>query len=61
MTSLVLSGGHVLTLNPRREEYPGGYVAVDGNRITEEWHGLPLADEFLEASGSLSGGVRRDR
>jgi cytosine/adenosine deaminase-related metal-dependent hydrolase len=35
MTSLVLAGGHVLTLNPRRDEYPVGYVAVDGTRITE--------------------------
>jgi cytosine/adenosine deaminase-related metal-dependent hydrolase len=33
--SLVLSGCRVLTLNPRRDEYPAGYVAVDGNQITE--------------------------
>ena len=35
MTGLVLSGCHVLALNPRRDEYPYGYVAVDGTRITE--------------------------
>jgi cytosine/adenosine deaminase-related metal-dependent hydrolase len=40
VTSLVLSGGHILTLNPRRDEYSGGYVAVDGTRITEVAPGL---------------------
>jgi cytosine/adenosine deaminase-related metal-dependent hydrolase len=35
MTGLVLSGCHVLTMNPRRDEHPGGYVALEGARITE--------------------------
>ena len=57
MTSLVLSGTHVLTLNPRRDEYPVGYVAVDGNRITEVAAG-PVPDRLasarqVDASGCL--------
>jgi cytosine/adenosine deaminase-related metal-dependent hydrolase len=35
VTGLVLSGCHVLTMNPRRDEYPAGYVAVEGTQITE--------------------------
>ncbi len=55
MTSLVLSGGHVLTLNPRREECPGGYVAVDGNRITEVGAG-PVPDRLAGARRIDAGG-----
>jgi cytosine/adenosine deaminase-related metal-dependent hydrolase len=35
VTGIVLAGCHVLTLNPGRDEHAGGYVAVDGDRITE--------------------------
>ncbi len=35
MSGLILDGCHVLTVNPQRDEYPGGYVAVDGDRISE--------------------------
>ncbi len=57
MTSLVLSGCHVLTLNPRRDEYPAGYVAVDGTRITEVAPG-PAPERLagarrIDASGCL--------
>ena len=57
MTSLVLAGCHVLTMNPRRDEYPGGYVAIDGTTITEAGPGpvpprLAAADR-VDASGCL--------
>ena len=57
MTSLVLSGCHVLTLNPRRDEHPAGYVAVDGTRITEVAPG-PVPQRLagarrIDASGCL--------
>jgi cytosine/adenosine deaminase-related metal-dependent hydrolase len=48
VTGLVLTGGHVLTLNPRRDEYPAGYVAVDGNLITEVGAG-PVPDALAGA------------
>jgi cytosine/adenosine deaminase-related metal-dependent hydrolase len=48
VTSLVLSGGHVLTLNPQRDEYPSGYVAVEGTRITEVAAG-PAPDRLAGA------------
>jgi cytosine/adenosine deaminase-related metal-dependent hydrolase len=48
VTGLVLTGGHVLTLNPRRDEYPAGYVAVDGNLITEVGAG-PVPDGLAGA------------
>jgi cytosine/adenosine deaminase-related metal-dependent hydrolase len=35
VSSFVLHDCHVLTLNPQRDEYPSGYVAVDGDQITE--------------------------
>ncbi len=34
MTSLVLSGCQIVTMNGDRAEYDSGYVAIDGNRIT---------------------------
>jgi cytosine/adenosine deaminase-related metal-dependent hydrolase len=34
VTSIILSGCHVLTMNPDRDEYPSGHVVVEGNRIT---------------------------
>jgi cytosine/adenosine deaminase-related metal-dependent hydrolase len=34
-SSVIVRGCHVLTLDPERHEYPDGYVAVDGTRITE--------------------------
>ena len=57
MTATILRGCHVLTMNPCRDEYPGGYVAVVGNRITDVGHG-PLPDHLsaarmIDASGCL--------
>ena len=34
MTALVLSGCHVLTMNPDRDEYSAGHVVIEGDRIT---------------------------
>jgi len=57
MSGLVLRGCHVLTMNPRRDEYPGGYVAVDGNKITEVGAGpVPerlSAGRVVDAPGCL--------
>ena len=57
MTGTVLRGCHVLTMNPRADEYPDGYVAVGGNRITEIGEG-PVPDHLgaaraVDASGCL--------
>ena len=57
MTDLILRGCHVLTMNPRRDEHPSGYVAVDGTRITEVGPG-PVPDRLtgarvVDASGCL--------
>jgi cytosine/adenosine deaminase-related metal-dependent hydrolase len=35
MSRFILADCHVLTLNPQRDEYPSGYVMVDGAQITE--------------------------
>jgi 8-oxoguanine deaminase len=57
VTALILRGCHVLTMNPRRDEHPGGYVAVEGTRITEVGPG-PVPDRLsaarvVDASGCL--------
>jgi cytosine/adenosine deaminase-related metal-dependent hydrolase len=58
VTSFVLTDCHVLTLNPQRDEYPRGYVAVEGNRITETGPG-PVPERLagaprVQASGCLA-------
>jgi cytosine/adenosine deaminase-related metal-dependent hydrolase len=57
VTGLILRGCHVLTMNPRRDEYPGGYVAVEGTRITEAGPGPApdrlSAERVVDASGCL--------
>jgi 8-oxoguanine deaminase len=57
VTDLILRGCHILTINPRRDEHPGGYVAVEGNRITDVGPG-PVPDRLsgareVDASGCL--------
>src|ERR1700733_2617656 len=47
MTS-VITGGHVLTVDARRNEYTGGYVAVDGTQIIEVGPG-PVPERFAGA------------
>jgi len=54
VTATILRGCHVLTMNPRRDEYPDGYVAVEGNRITEVGGG-PVPDH-LSAALVVDGG-----
>jgi cytosine/adenosine deaminase-related metal-dependent hydrolase len=55
MTRLILSGCHVLTMNPEREEYPAGHVVVEGDRITAVGSG-PVRDadgHRVDATGCL--------
>jgi cytosine/adenosine deaminase-related metal-dependent hydrolase len=58
VSSFILNDCHVLTLNPQRDEYPSGYVAVDGDQITEIGPG-PVPDRLagitrVDASGCLA-------
>jgi cytosine/adenosine deaminase-related metal-dependent hydrolase len=58
VTSFVLSGCHVVTMDGDRAEHAGGYVAVDGNRIAAVGDG-PVPAEFrgsrvIDASGCLA-------
>ena len=55
MTGLVLGGCHVLTMNPRRDEHPVGYVAIEGTRITEVGAG-PVPDRLSAARVVDAGG-----
>ena len=56
MTTILLSGGHVVTMDGERAEYASGHVAVDGARITSvgagSWPG-GLADRVIDASTCL--------
>jgi cytosine/adenosine deaminase-related metal-dependent hydrolase len=49
----ILDGCRVLTMNPRREEYPSGYVAVSDGRITEV--GTGTVPERLAAGARVVG------
>jgi len=58
VSGFILNDCHVLTLNPQRDEYPGGYVAVDGGQITEIGPG-PVPERLagitrIDASGCLA-------
>jgi len=55
---MVVSGCHVLTLDPQRHAYPSGYVAIDGNLITEVGPG-PVPERLagarqVDAAGCLA-------
>jgi cytosine/adenosine deaminase-related metal-dependent hydrolase len=54
MTSFLLNGCHILTMNRDRAEYGSGYVAVSGNLITAVGAGPPPAD-LLRASRVVDG------
>jgi cytosine/adenosine deaminase-related metal-dependent hydrolase len=58
VTGLVLRGCQVLTMNGQRDEYASGYVALDGNRITEVGPGpVPgrlAAAATVDAAGCLA-------
>jgi len=59
VTAFVLSGCHVLTMNPERDEYSAGHVVIDGDRITAVGSGpLRNADghpgaRWVDATGCL--------
>ena len=48
MTMLVLSGCHVVTMNPDRAEHVSGYVAMDGSQIVAVGAG-PVPSSLTEA------------
>jgi len=56
---LLIRGGLVLTMNPRREVYRAGYVAVEGGRIVEVGrdadcpYGAGAAKELLDATDRI--------
>jgi 8-oxoguanine deaminase len=55
VTSLILSGCHVLSMNPERDEYAAGHVVVEGDRITAVGSG-PVRDadgHWVDATGCL--------
>jgi cytosine/adenosine deaminase-related metal-dependent hydrolase len=60
VTALVLSGCHVLTMNPERDEYSAGHVVIDGDRITAVGSGperdadLPPGARRVDATGCLA-------
>jgi len=60
VTAVVLSGCHVLTMNPERDEYSAGHVVIDGDRITAVGSGpLRNADghpgaRWVDATGCLA-------
>ena len=60
MTAVVMSGCHVLTMNPERDEYSAGHVVIDGDRITAVGSGpLRNADghpgaRWVDATGCLA-------
>ena len=57
MTSLVLNGCFVATVNAQRAEYPAGHVITDGRRITAVGPGPAPADlpgaRYVDATGCL--------
>jgi cytosine/adenosine deaminase-related metal-dependent hydrolase len=60
VTALVLSGCHVLTMNPERDEYRAGHVVIEGDRITavgcgpeRDADGHPGA-QVIDATGCLA-------
>jgi cytosine/adenosine deaminase-related metal-dependent hydrolase len=60
VTAIVLSGCHVLTVNPERDEYSAGHVVIEGDRITAVGSGpLRNADShpgarWVDATGCLA-------
>jgi cytosine/adenosine deaminase-related metal-dependent hydrolase len=60
VTAIVLSGCHVLTMNPERDEYSAGHVVIEGDRITAVGSGpLRNADghpgaRWVDATGCLA-------
>ena len=44
MTTSVIEGVHLVTMNAARDEYPSGHVVLEGNRITAVGPGPAPAD-----------------
>ena len=58
MARILIKDGHVVTVDPRRSVFPGGFVAVEGARIAAVGPAerSPAADGFdrvIEASGAI--------
>ena len=56
MSSTVISGAHVVTMDAARAEYPGGYVVLEGSRITEVGAGTgpcPDGARLVDGRGCL--------
>jgi cytosine/adenosine deaminase-related metal-dependent hydrolase len=57
MTTILLNGCHVVTMDGERAEHASGHVAIDGNRITSVGAGagpVSSADRVIDASGCLA-------
>src|SRR5450432_2564556 len=59
MTTFLINGCHVLTMDRARAEYDSGYIAVAGNRITAVGAGPPPAElaaasRVIDGSGCLA-------
>jgi cytosine/adenosine deaminase-related metal-dependent hydrolase len=59
MTTFLINGCHVLTMDRARAEYDSGYIAVAGNRITAVGAGSPPAElaaasRVIDGSGCLA-------
>ena len=57
MSTVVLDGAHIVTVDASGSEFPGGHVVVTGNRITAVGPGaapdVPPDARHLDASGCL--------
>jgi cytosine/adenosine deaminase-related metal-dependent hydrolase len=56
VSSTVISGAHVVTMDAARAEYPGGYVVLEGSRITEVGAGTgpcPDGARLVDGRGCL--------
>ncbi len=58
MAKVLIKNGYVVTVNPDREVFPGGFVAIDGSRIAAVGPGPQSPapgpqDEVIDASGCI--------
>ncbi len=58
MSRLLINNGYVVTVDARRNVFPGGFVAVDGNSIaavgpSSKSPGVEGFDEVIDAAGSI--------
>lgn len=50
---ILLKGGHVITIDPKLGDIPGGDVLIEGDKIVEVGTGLSADAEVIDASGSI--------